>query len=170
MCDPGDIIRCEGPGAGGYGNPFERPVERVLDDVRCGFVSSDRARSDYGVSIDVSGRVDVEQTALLRLRMARQKKPVHFTHGSGRIAFEAVWTRERYATLTRILAEMPVAWRFFVKHRLFAALAGQVAGADGGAASVIEHYRALAEEFSELPPADHLIDPVPAERARALAA
>ena len=27
-CDPGDVILIQGPGAGGYGDPLERPAER----------------------------------------------------------------------------------------------------------------------------------------------
>ena len=42
--------------------------------------------------------------------------------GRGGMAFEAVWTLERYDALHRILVEVPVTWRFFVKHRVFAAL------------------------------------------------
>ena len=35
-CDPGDIILIQGPGAGGYGNPLDRPADDVLTDVRRG--------------------------------------------------------------------------------------------------------------------------------------
>ena len=34
-CAPGDIIRLEGPGGGGYGDPFTRPIDQVLEDVQC---------------------------------------------------------------------------------------------------------------------------------------
>ena len=50
-CDPGDIILIQGPGAGGYGNPLDRPANDVLTDVRRGLVSAARAKSDYGVVI-----------------------------------------------------------------------------------------------------------------------
>jgi hypothetical protein len=39
------------PGGGGYGNPLERPVEKVVWDVRNGLVSIEGAREDYGVVI-----------------------------------------------------------------------------------------------------------------------
>jgi N-methylhydantoinase B len=67
--------------------------------------------------------------------------------------FEAVWTLARYDALTRILATVPVTWRFFVKHRVFAAIGGSVASVDGGAADVIAAYDALAATFGDLPPA-----------------
>ena len=39
-------------GGGGYGDPLKRPVEKVLKDVRNGFVSFEKAKEDYGVVID----------------------------------------------------------------------------------------------------------------------
>jgi N-methylhydantoinase B len=53
------------PGAGGYGDPFERSVELVLADVEKGFVTPGRAASDYGVVVS-DGAVDVEGTRRLR--------------------------------------------------------------------------------------------------------
>jgi N-methylhydantoinase B len=47
----GDLLRLERPGGGGIGNPLERARERVLDDVRQGYVSPESAESDYGVAI-----------------------------------------------------------------------------------------------------------------------
>ncbi|HEX2892316.1 hydantoinase B/oxoprolinase family protein [Vineibacter terrae] len=41
------------PGGGGYGEPRSRDPERILQDVRDGFVSVDGARRDYGVQVDV---------------------------------------------------------------------------------------------------------------------
>ena len=37
------------PGGGGYGNPFERPIEKVILDVKNGHVSINGAHEDYGV-------------------------------------------------------------------------------------------------------------------------
>ncbi len=42
-------------GGGGWGDPLERDPQRVLDDVRDGFVSIDAARSEYGVVVAVNG-------------------------------------------------------------------------------------------------------------------
>jgi N-methylhydantoinase B len=65
----GDTIRLERPGGGGLGNPLERPPEKVLDDVRQGYVSRPRAESDYGVVIEAIGgepQLNYEKTVLLR--------------------------------------------------------------------------------------------------------
>ena len=50
----GDRLIIKTPGGGGYGSPLERDPERVLTDVLNGLVSLDSARSNYGVVIDPS--------------------------------------------------------------------------------------------------------------------
>jgi N-methylhydantoinase B len=41
------------PGGGGYGPASERDPARVLEDVRNGYVSAERARTDYGIAVDL---------------------------------------------------------------------------------------------------------------------
>jgi N-methylhydantoinase B len=43
------------PGGGGYGDPFQRPIELVLHDVVNGYVSLEAAERDYGVVIRYTG-------------------------------------------------------------------------------------------------------------------
>ena len=50
--EPGSIVELLTGGGGGFGNPLERDPERVVADVRDGFVSVDAAARDYGVVID----------------------------------------------------------------------------------------------------------------------
>ncbi|MBP0111779.1 hydantoinase B/oxoprolinase family protein [Bradyrhizobium vignae] len=123
-CKPGDRIRLVGAGAGGFGDPLLREPRRVLTDVLSGYVSLEAARRLYGVLIDGS-RVDEDGTRRLRQEMQKarpeQQKDV-FDFGLYRTAFETRWTEARYRELTDILARLPVAWRFFVKHQLFDAL------------------------------------------------
>jgi N-methylhydantoinase B len=45
----GDVFRLDTPGGGGHGDPVTRDAERVLTDVREGFVTADVAERDYGV-------------------------------------------------------------------------------------------------------------------------
>ncbi len=54
-------------GGGGYGDPRARPVERVAEEVRYGYVSPEVARKHYGVVVDPKTfAVDHEATARLR--------------------------------------------------------------------------------------------------------
>lgn len=119
-CGPGDVIRVVGPGAGGYGDPFTRPQQAVLHDVRRGAVSAENAARHYGVAL-IGDEIDEEATAALRAA-PRPKTDGIISYGPERLAFEAVWTRERYDLLTQFLQKSPVGWRFFLKHRVFEAV------------------------------------------------
>ena len=48
----GDVARLVTGTGGGYGNPLERPVEKVKDDVLNGYVTLAQAEADYGVSLE----------------------------------------------------------------------------------------------------------------------
>ena len=50
---PGQRVILELPGGGGFGDPSQRDPQRVRDDVRAGYVSSEAATRDYGVVIEV---------------------------------------------------------------------------------------------------------------------
>jgi N-methylhydantoinase B len=61
-------------GGGGFGDPLERPPERVLEDVMDEYVSIDGARRDYGVVITGSLEdwdLAVDEAATAKLRAAR---------------------------------------------------------------------------------------------------
>jgi N-methylhydantoinase B len=45
----GDVVRMITAHGGGYGNPKTRPRERVLEDMRNGFVTEAQAEQSYGV-------------------------------------------------------------------------------------------------------------------------
>ena len=65
------------PGGGGYGPPWRRDPARVLADVQDGYVSLERARSDYGVAIDPERMIVLEEeTAVLRARLRDERAPV----------------------------------------------------------------------------------------------
>ncbi|MDR7468355.1 MAG: hydantoinase B/oxoprolinase family protein [Armatimonadota bacterium] len=63
----GTVFRQWAGGGGGYGHPFERPAERVAEEVRDGIISVEAARREYGVWVDPrTFAVDTERTAELR--------------------------------------------------------------------------------------------------------
>jgi N-methylhydantoinase B len=68
---PGDRITNMNPGGGGYGNPMERPVEKVVWDVKNGLVSLEGAKEDYGVIIRDPATLDVDIAATSALRAER---------------------------------------------------------------------------------------------------
>jgi len=146
-CDPGDVIRVIGPGAGGYGSPLERDPQRVLQDVRCGLISARAARDTYGVSLR-DDAVDSAATQALRRQLAAQAgAATHFDHGQARRDFESVWTRDRYALLTAFLASAPVAWRHFLKRKVFDAVQ------QGSHADAPDQMRRIFDELAHKYPA-----------------
>ena len=70
----GERFTCLGPAGGGYGDPLERPPERVLDDVRDGLISVASARRDYGVVIGSDMIIDTSATKDER-RAMRESAP-----------------------------------------------------------------------------------------------
>ena len=57
------------PGGGGFGDPFTRPAEEVLEDVLNGYVSIEGAARDYGVVVDPRElTVLSEETSRLRAK------------------------------------------------------------------------------------------------------
>ena len=69
---PGDRLVFETAGAGGWGDPFQRPPAAVLGDVEKGFVSAEAARRDYAVVLVPSnGGLRVDEVATTELRRPR---------------------------------------------------------------------------------------------------
>jgi N-methylhydantoinase B len=62
----GTLIVHEQAGAGGFGDPFQRPTQLVLDDLLNGKITPDFARSRHGVVITDAGAIDEHATAQLR--------------------------------------------------------------------------------------------------------
>ena len=69
---PGDSFVRPSAGGGGYGDPLERDVELVREDVAEQYVSLERARKDYGVALreidDDLGIYEVDEPATARER------------------------------------------------------------------------------------------------------
>jgi N-methylhydantoinase B len=65
----GDVFRLDTPGGGGFGDPLEREPERVLADVREGYVSREAAEKDYAVVVaETPDGLTVDAVATARKR------------------------------------------------------------------------------------------------------
>ena len=69
----GDILRLETPGGGGYGSPFDRNVDEVLEDVRRGYYGREVAESEYGVVIR-EGEWEIDEAATAALTGGRNEE------------------------------------------------------------------------------------------------
>jgi N-methylhydantoinase B len=76
----GDIVRVETGGGGGWGHPFDREPERVLEDVLSHFVGRDSAERDYGVVLTSDGSA-VDEAATRARRTDRP--PAELFHQNG---------------------------------------------------------------------------------------
>jgi N-methylhydantoinase B len=62
----GQKVRLETPGGGGFGDPATREPERVLRDVRLGYISPEAAHREYKVAFRADGSLDADATATAR--------------------------------------------------------------------------------------------------------
>lgn len=62
----GDLYRHVMAGGGGFGDPFTREPERVLEDLLDGRITATHAREAYGVVVTADGAIDQTATAALR--------------------------------------------------------------------------------------------------------
>jgi N-methylhydantoinase B len=69
---PGDVVVERTRGCGGWGDPLDREVERVLEDVWLEYISEKRAHEVYGVVIR-NGQVDRAATEALRAQIRSER-------------------------------------------------------------------------------------------------
>lgn len=69
-------------GGGGYGDPLERDIKLVKEDVKHGYVSVEGAKNDYGVIIDPETlTVEEKKTEKLRKKLAKSEKYHEYLQG-----------------------------------------------------------------------------------------
>jgi len=72
----GATVEFYSAGGGGRFPAWERPVARVEEDVRQGYITADGARKDYGVAIDpATFVVDISATEILRSELQKAAQP-----------------------------------------------------------------------------------------------
>ncbi len=146
-CAPGDVLTISACGAGGWGDPFLRPADEVARDVAQGKVSVAAAARDYGVVI-VEGAVDAAATAARRA--GARPTPAEIGFGASRIAFETVWSEAAWDRLAALLFALPVEWRFFMKHQVFALVAADKRAAADPVAAVERAFAAASAQQPQM--------------------
>lgn len=138
----GEVLRVRTPGGGGYGDPLERPAERVAQEVSEGLVSAEDAFEIYGVVMP-GGELDSEATRSEResRRIASVEGEIDF--GDERTAFDAIWTADVHAALRRVAATSGIKEAKRIRHLVTAA--AESLRSDGRLAP-----QALLDEIREL--------------------
>ena len=73
LCGAGEVIQLTEPNSGGYGNPLDREVRMVLEDVLDDFTTIELAREAYGVVISESLVIDEAATEALRAKLRSER-------------------------------------------------------------------------------------------------
>ncbi|MBL6623136.1 MAG: hydantoinase B/oxoprolinase family protein [Alphaproteobacteria bacterium] len=69
----GGSVLLETPGGGGYGDPLDRSADQVMDDLRLGYISAEKAASDYGLVLDAGGGLDAPATEKQRTKIRQSR-------------------------------------------------------------------------------------------------
>jgi N-methylhydantoinase B len=67
----GTLVRAVNNGGGGWGDPLERDLDAIAEDVKQGYVSRGAAEKDYGVVFGADGSIDAAATAKRRSELRR---------------------------------------------------------------------------------------------------
>ncbi len=70
--DKGGAVLLETPGGGGYGNPLARCPEKVVEDMRLGYISDENMRASYGVVLSDEKCIDHTETKKLRTLLSQE--------------------------------------------------------------------------------------------------
>ncbi|MEJ8306314.1 hydantoinase B/oxoprolinase family protein [Saccharibacillus sacchari] len=148
LLQPGETVTFRSQGGGGYGDPYLRPAENVLEDVRNGLVSAEQAAIRYGVATD-GERIDENRTA--GLRSAQRPAPEEFGYGEARKAFESLWSDELQLGLVRALGDYPLPLRDYLKRTAMPEAERRVAaGEDVNAGNISELVRGIHAGIGKL--------------------
>jgi 5-oxoprolinase (ATP-hydrolysing)/N-methylhydantoinase A len=63
---PTHVVDVQLAGGSGFGNPLERPIEQIEDDLLQGYITKEGAVRDYGIVLTADGRIDRQASARVR--------------------------------------------------------------------------------------------------------
>jgi N-methylhydantoinase B len=99
---PNDVYAVRWSGGGGFGDPFERDLVDIENDLDTFAISAEAARSIYGVVILEDGSIDAAATALQR-GLVKQKRMIKATKAEkrgGTLVYESSATLNIYTDAT----------------------------------------------------------------------
>lgn len=88
----GEVVRLVSPCGGGFGDPLDRDLGAIANEIESGMLSPARAADVYLVVFDEQGAIDVKATAVRRA--ALQRDPADFTFCAERKRHDQVWSME----------------------------------------------------------------------------
>jgi len=121
--EPGDVLRIGTQGGGGFGDPLQRPAEKVAEDLANAFISPATARDAYGVVVDSEGRLDQPATKARRAGLAAARswhEPPAFSFGPAREDYHARWPRELHDAVAGAAEGLPTLLRQLYHQQLTA--------------------------------------------------
>src|SRR5699024_4524934 len=123
----GDVIEFRTPGGGGWGDPLQRPVEAVQQDVRLGLVTVEHALENHGVVMNADGSVNIEQTDTQRQSRQANNAAVltQINHGAFRQWWDSVLPEAELDSLIQVLFNAPPIARNRLRNSFFQAVFGE---------------------------------------------
>jgi N-methylhydantoinase B len=71
---PDDVYEWWPQAGGGWGDPLERAIESIAEDLRTGVISEESATAIYGIALDPTGRVDSPASDVRRTTIRAERR------------------------------------------------------------------------------------------------
>ncbi len=81
--EKGDVVIMETSGGGGYGDPLERNLQKIEQDLLAGVLTEEKAEARYGVTLRC-GQIDRKETELLREKVRNERNYLRINPWYGR--------------------------------------------------------------------------------------
>lgn len=145
---PGDTLTILTAGGGGYGHPFDRDPDLVLQDVLSGLVSPEAARADYGVIV----RDDALDAAATQVHRDTHRPDVpEIDFGPERAVWESVFDDRTATELALRLQHLPVGGRQATRQEILSAVLPRMSEVNTiGLAAVIDDAKAQKRALARL--------------------
>ena len=107
----GDVLRLTTPAGGGFGDPLDRDLTAIENDLRREMLSADAAAKHYGVVFAANGQIDEPASHAKRATLRSSEPPAPFNMGPERDAYDAIWPDAVRAEFAKAALQQPKAHR-----------------------------------------------------------